>query len=214
MRYFFLSALLLTSLFLLLCYVDVIPLPHRIAEQARAAPVKAYSTSSWEKAKRKAQAIRSFAASNGYDSQYCFLVDMSIHSGKNRFFVYRLDRDSIEYSGLVTHGSGSDNQNGAKTYSNRPNSHCTSLGRYKIGHSYMGKFGLAYKLYGLDAGNSMALQRFVVLHGHECVPDGEVYPLTICLSLGCPTVSPAFLTRLQGIIDQRNQPVLIWIYDQ
>lgn len=214
MRKFFLSALLLASLFLLFCYVDVIPLPLRFAEQVSTAPARAFSTSSWEKAKRKAQAIRSFAVSNGYDSQYCFLVDMSIHSGKNRFFVYRLDRDSIEYSGLVTHGSGSDNQTGAKTYSNRPNSHCTSLGRYKIGHSYMGKFGLAYKLHGLDAGNSMALQRFVVLHGHGCVPDGEVYPQTICLSFGCPTVSPAFLTRLQGIIDQRDQPVLLWIYDQ
>ena len=77
--------MLLASLFLLFCYVDVIPLPLRFAEQASTAPARAYSTSSWEKAKRKAQAIRSFAVSNGYDSQYCFLVDMSIHSGKNRF---------------------------------------------------------------------------------------------------------------------------------
>ena len=159
----------------------------------------------------KASSAKGYIKAMGFNANYCFLLDMHIYPGQKRFFVYNLKKDSVELAGLVTHGSGSQ-ASGNLVFSNKPNSNCTSLGRYKIGKPYNGTFGLAYKLYGLDESNDNAFERYVVLHGHECVPDEEVYPLPICLSLGCPTVSPPFLTMLKGYIDQSNNPVLLWIY--
>jgi hypothetical protein len=165
-----------------------------------------------ERIKQKALLAKDFITEHGYNPQYCFLVDMKQPSGKKRFFVYNLLKDSIEIAGLVTHGSGSDNGTGKLVFSNGKNSNCTSLGKYKAGKPYRGNFGLAYKLYGLDDTNSNAFERFVVLHSHTCVPDEEVSPLPICVSLGCPTVSPAFLNKLKEYLDGSGQPILLWIY--
>ena len=162
--------------------------------------------------KQKATLAKGFVNEHGYNETYCFLLDMRLPSGKSRFFVYNLIKDSVEITGLVTHGSGSDNVVEDLVFSNIKNSNCTSLGKYKIGNSYTGSFGLAYKLYGLDKTNSNAFDRFVVLHSHTCVPNDEVSPLPICVSLGCPTVSPPFLTRLKKYLDESQQPVLLWIY--
>ena len=166
----------------------------------------------FQRLKQKAILAKDFTNEHGYNTTHCFLLDMKLPSGKNRFFVYNLIKDSIEITGLVTHGSGSDNGVKDLVFSNIKNSNCTSLGKYKIGNSYPGNFGLAYKLYGLDKTNSNAFDRFVVLHSHACVPNDEVSPLPICVSLGCPTVSPAFLTRLKKCLDESQQPVLLWIY--
>lgn len=165
-----------------------------------------------KKVKQKAAALKKYCDKNGYNERVAFLIDMSIHSGKQRFFVYDLKKDSIRKAGLVTHGSGSITDTDQLYFSNVPNSNCTSLGKYKIGNDYQGKFGLAYKLHGLDASNNKAFERFVVLHGHSCVPSDEVYPVSICPSLGCPTVAPDFLLELKKCIDQSDKPILLTIY--
>ncbi len=162
--------------------------------------------------KQKAILIHDFAKTNSYNDTRCFLVDMRIASGLKRFFVYNFQKDSIETAGLVTHGSGSNKGSGDLSFSNIPNSNATSVGRYRVGKSYYGKFGLAYKLYGLDETNNKAFDRFVVLHSHSCVPNAEVAPLPICESWGCPTVAPAFLSVLKKYIDNSDRPMLLWIY--
>lgn len=162
--------------------------------------------------KDKASYAKDFVDQNGFDVSYCFLVDMRIPSGKNRFFVYNLLKDSLEAAGLVTHGKGSENESGDLVFSNTPNSNCTSLGKYKIGNPYNGNFGLSYKLMGLDKTNSRALDRAVVLHSYCGVPNTEVYPSSITLSEGCPAVSPAFFTQLKGFMDESQEPILLWIY--
>lgn len=166
-----------------------------------------------QRLKQKALPAKSYVREHNYNTTYCFLLDMRLPSGKNRFFVYNLTKDSVEIAGLVTHGSGSDNGSEEELiFSNVKNSNCTSLGKYKIGNSYSGSFGLAYKLYGLDKTNNNAFDRFVVLHSHVCVPNDEISPLPICVSLGCPTVSPPFLDRLKTYLDNSREPVLLWIY--
>lgn len=157
--------------------------------------------------------LKHYAAAKKYNTQTGFLLDMSLESGKNRFFIADLQKDSILDAGLVTHGRCNQNWLSGRKYSNTVGSGCTSLGRYKIAQSYQGKFGLAYKLHGLDSTNSNAFKRFVVLHAHECVPDKETFPLPLCQSDGCPTVSPAFLQKLKAIIDTSPQPVILWIYE-
>ena len=167
----------------------------------------------FEKIHSNASSLEKYCSKKRFNTSYCFMVDMSIPSGKNRFMVYDFKKQRVELAGLVTHGSGSKSWIGSEmSFSNVPGSSCTSLGKYRIGKPYQGRFGLAYKLYGLDNTNSKAFERFVVLHAHSCVPAKEVYPLGICNSLGCPTVSPAFLKKLSGYIDESNEPILLTIY--
>lgn len=161
--------------------------------------------------KQKANDLAIYAKEHGYNTEYCFMADMKIESGKNRFFVYNIKKDTIETAGLVAHGSGRTYSEEIQ-FSNTANSLCTSLGKYKIGGSYMGKFGLAFKLYGLDATNDNAYSRAVVLHAHSCVPNEETAPIPICQSWGCPTVAPAFLTVLKTYINNSEKPVLLYVY--
>ncbi|UEG50413.1 murein L,D-transpeptidase catalytic domain family protein [Ferruginibacter lapsinanis] len=159
----------------------------------------------------KSAGITDYIRKHHYNSTYCFMIDMKMESGKKRFFVYNLDKDSIELAGLVAHGSGDDHSTEIK-FSNQPGSLCSSLGKYKICKSYFGKFGLAYKLYGLDKTNSNALNRFVVLHSHSCVPADETSPFPICESWGCPTVAPTFLNELKKYINRSDKPILLNMY--
>src|SRR5688572_14376210 len=53
---------------------------------------------------RLSQAMK-YMKQNGYSTEYCFLVDMRIHSGKNRFFVYDMKKNTVLVSGLVAHGT-------------------------------------------------------------------------------------------------------------
>lgn len=162
--------------------------------------------------KQKGIEAKSFISANKYNDQVCFMVDMSLPSGQNRFFVYDLKNDSIKNAAVVTHGRCNEQWLEGRKYSNEPGCGCTSLGKYKIGYSYTGRFGLAYKLYGLDKTNSNAFKRFVVLHAHECVPETEVKD-DICQSDGCPTVSPQFLLQIKPMINQSSKPILLWIFE-
>jgi hypothetical protein len=164
--------------------------------------------------KQQAAAIKDYVAENNFDTEYCFLVDMSIPDGKNRFFVYNLEKDSLEISSLVAHGFGSTKQNSYDEleFSNLPNSFKTSLGRYRIGDAYKGTYGLSYKLYGLDSTNDRAFERAIVLHADIHVPEKEPFPYHIFQSAGCPTVSPLFLQVLGKYIHASKKPVLMWIY--
>ncbi len=161
----------------------------------------------------RATEAKRFVKAHGYNNSICFLIDMSLESGQDRFFLYDLSKDSILDKGLVTHGRCNQLWLAGRKYGNEPGCGCSSLGRYKIGYAYKGRFGLAYKLNGLDSTNSNAFKRYVVLHAHECVPDNAVHPDPICQSDGCPTVSKKFLKKLAVVIDASSQPILLWIYD-
>jgi hypothetical protein len=161
-----------------------------------------------------AKPLLAYAKHHGYNTSTCFLVDMHIESGKNRFFVYDLKKQAVIDEGLVAHGRCNKDWLTGRQYGNEVGCGCTSLGKYKIGDPYTGRFGHAYKLYGLDSTNSNAFRRFVVLHSYSAVPDSEVDPAPICQSDGCPMVSAAFLQKLGTIIDHSHQPILLYIFDQ
>jgi hypothetical protein len=159
-----------------------------------------------------AKNVKSYAVQNNYSTKYCFLVDMSMPSGANRFFVYDLEKNVIAYSALVAHGSCNENFRSRPKFSNAPNTGCSSLGKYKVGELYNGKYGKSYRLYGLDNSNSTAYKRGVVIHPYDCVPDKEIYPAVLCNSFGCPMVSYTFFGKLSQIISGSNKPILLWIY--
>lgn len=165
--------------------------------------------------KQQGQSIAAYAKAKNYNTELVFLMDMTLPSGKNRFFVYNILKDEVVAASLVTHGFGSNKyeNDDPLEFSNVPESKKTSLGRYSIGKSYFGQFGLAYKLYGLDSTNDKAFARDIVLHSHKRIPDKETFPGYIIVSSGCPTVSPAFLTKLDGYIKQSKKPILLWVYN-
>ena len=156
---------------------------------------------------------KSFLAHHQFNTGICFLADMSLPSGRNRFFVYDLGKDSVLMAGLVAHGCGSSNFSATPSFSNVNGSSCTALGRYRVGYPYAGQFGRAYKLYGLDTTNDQAFARNIVLHSYMAVPAHETYPYLICNSRGCPMVSPVFLQQLQPFIDRSKQPVMLCIFN-
>ena len=160
----------------------------------------------------RASAVRDCALRKGFSTTYCFLVDMSIHSGRKRFFVYDLETNRVIMSGLVSHGSCNGIFLEQAKFSNAPGGNCTSEGKYKIGEKYRGQYGKSYKMYGLESTNSNAYRRAIVLHAYSCIPDEEIYPRVTCNSSGCAGVSPAFFEKLSSIIDQSNKPIVLWIY--
>ncbi|MBI3139669.1 MAG: murein L,D-transpeptidase catalytic domain family protein [Sphingobacteriales bacterium] len=165
-----------------------------------------------EKLRAKAVTAKSFVHKKKYNEETCFFIDMSRPPGKNRFFIYDLKKDSLLRAGLVTHGNCYQYWLEGRKYSNAVGSGCTSLGKYRVGVPYTGKWGYSYKLHGLDSSNNKAFERAVVLHGHSCVPSGEVEE-DICQSNGCPTVAPDFLEQLKALINASPKPVLLWIYE-
>jgi hypothetical protein len=210
---FLFTLILIVSVFLCSAYFFWYKLKFKPAKHNAYSNTIAKYPEEFERLRTKAFLLKEFAIHHSCSNEVCFLIDMSIASGKSRFFVYDLTKDSILLQGLVAHGSCNAGFQTESSFSNKENSGCSSLGKYKIGNSYYGKFGLAYKLYGLDSSNKNSFERNIVLHSYDCVPELETDPIPICNSRGCPMVSPGFLNQLKPIINQSERPILLWIFE-
>ena len=166
-----------------------------------------------ERLKKQVASVKNIINTNAhYNGEVAFFMDMRIASGKNRFFIYDLENNTIIDKGLVAHGSGSETGiRDQLKFSNINNSFATSLGSYSIGYSYKGKFGKAYKLYGLDKTNSNAFDRRIVLHYYYDVPYEE-QEANICNSLGCPMVNKKFFSKIEKVIDDSKTSIILNIY--
>ena len=164
------------------------------------------------KLKKFALQAKNYCQQKRFNSNVCFLVDMSLPSGKNRFFQYDLNGDSIITSGIVAHGSCNEQFLDKPRFSDEKGCGCTSIGKYKVGYKYKGKFGEAYKLYGLDSTNNNAFSRNIVLHSYYLIPEKETFPLPVCNSLGCAMISKAYFKLLSQNIDDSMKPILLWIF--
>lgn len=161
-----------------------------------------------------------FCKKKDFNQDYYFLIDMSMHSGKKRFYVYDFKQKKVIDSNLVTHGScDAFEDNNSKyekaKFSNRDNSHCSSVGKYKVGKRDYSSWGIKVKYWldGLEETNSNAKNRVVVLHSWEAVHNTEIYPKYSPLSWGCPAVSDAFMTKLDNKLQKTEKPVLLWIVE-
>jgi len=155
-----------------------------------------------------------YCQENGLNTEVGVFIDLGMNSGYFRCWVIGYRDGVTRHQGLVAHGSGNNNwlPTGTRKYSNDKGSLLSSLGKYKTGSSYSGQYGLAYKLYGLEASNSNAFSRAIVLHAHSSIPDFQS-SRALFQSWGCPSVSPNFLKQLSSIIDRSDKPVLVWIFD-
>lgn len=161
---------------------------------------------------RHADEALAYCNSLGYRTDFAVLINLAPHSGKHRFFGFNLETKDTLIKGLVAHGHCQTTENRFAQFSNDIGSNCSSVGHYKVGEKYKGSFGTSYKLYGQDSTNSNAMNRYVVLHSHSCIPDEE-WEDDICQSEGCPTVSPRVLEELMPYLDTTKKPILLWIYD-
>jgi hypothetical protein len=163
---------------------------------------------------------KAFCKKEKFNEDYYFLVDLSVHSGKNRFYIYDFKTGKITDEKLVTHGSCDVEQtNDTKwekaKFSNIEDSHCSSKGKYKIGKRDSSSWGIKIKywLHGLEATNSKAISRVIVLHSWSAISNTEIFPKYTPLSWGCPAVSDDFMKVLDKKLQKTEKPVLLWIID-
>ena len=156
--------------------------------------------------------LRSYAEQNNLHPRYFILVDMRVPSHQARLFLMDAQTNKPVLESLVSHGAGSERGGDSLVFSNQLGSYATSLGKYRIGESYQGRFGYSYRLNGLDSTNNRARERSIVMHGYECIPDQLRVEEPLCMSLGCPAVAPAVLARLRPYLDAPTKPILLDIY--
>lgn len=138
------------------------------------------------------------------------IIDYSLPSTEERFFVINPQTKELLYKKLVAHGQGSGALY-AKDFSNTNGSHQSSLGFLKTAETYQGKHGYSLRLDGLQPGlNSAARERAVVIHKADYVSsqfiDQNGY---LGRSWGCPAL-PA--DQYENIVSDIKGGTLIFIY--
>ena len=93
------------------------------------------------------------------------IADFALPSALPRLHFADLEAGMV-HSFLVAHGKGSDPEHDGflKRFSNQIDSEATSRGAYLTYEWYDGKYGPSIRLGGLDADNSNAVDRAIVMH--------------------------------------------------
>ena len=118
------------------------------------------------------------------------VIDYSLPSTQPRLWVLDLERGDVLYRELVAHGRGTG-ENYATRFSNKMDSHQTSLGLFLTGGTYEGGNGYSLRLKGLDEGfNDRAEERHIVMHGAWYVSEDQIRSQgRLGRSWGCPALS-------------------------
>lgn len=145
------------------------------------------------------------------------LIDLDLHSGLKRFFIYDLKNNKLMNSYMVSHGCGDHmwswtSSKEKASISNEPDSHCSSIGKYVIGSRGVSQWGIKvnYTLIGKEKTNSNAIRRAIVLHSWEKISSDEVYPNGTPEGWGCPAVSNESMKEIDVIL-KANKKMLLWI---
>lgn len=97
------------------------------------------------------------------NKKYLTIIDMGTSANSERLFIINMETQQLEHKSLVAHGRNTGGTF-AKQFSNKVNSHQTSLGFYKTAETYIGKHGFSLRLDGLEFSNNNARRRAVVIH--------------------------------------------------
>lgn len=146
--------------------------------------------------------------------RYFVVMDMSLFSGKNRFWLVDLMSGSVE-AHKVAHGSGGDpNHDGyADSFSNVEGSLKSSLGFYLSGEIYDGTHVHSMRLDGLNRdgspnnlANNNARPRLIVMHEASYVSDANNGIQG--RSNGCPALDPSIEV---GVVDKIHDGSLLYM---
>ncbi len=127
------------------------------------------------------------------DSGTLAIADMSQPSTARRLVLIDLASQDVVLQTYVAHGQGSGGLM-AESFSNRHESHQTSLGLYRVGEEIRSpKHGPALLLQGLDVGvNDQARAREIIIHGADYVSARFIAQTgRLGRSWGCPAVPRA-----------------------
>jgi hypothetical protein len=138
------------------------------------------------------------------------VIDYSRPSTKPRLWVVDLATRKVLFEELVAHGQGSGD-NLATKFSDKPDSHQSSLGLFLTAETYTGKHGYSLRLQGLENGvNSRARERAIVMHAAAYVTAATVNALgRLGRSWGCPALGPDVAKR---VIDTIKGGSLLFSY--
>ena len=162
----------------------------------------------------RAAELYAFCQERGFNTRVALMMDLGRHSGRRRFVVWNFQQGRALHSFPASHGSGSAQSHVRSAYaecSNEDGSHLSSIGKCLVAECYEGRYGVAYRLDGLEESNSALRERCVVLHGWRYTTSFPIYPLPTVGSWGCPVLS----RRAMRIVDellQREKEVVLWMY--
>lgn len=163
------------------------------------------------RARERAVKLREYCAEEGYNTRVALFVDLSRHSGRRRFVAWDFERNAPIFTAPVSHGSGSKMPHQRSAYAQESNvdgSHLSSLGRALVAERYEGRYGVAYRLDGLDITNSNLRPRCVVLHGWGYTTSFPIWPLATVGSFGCPVLSRRMMSRVDKILSSESRVIL------
>lgn len=138
------------------------------------------------------------------------VIDFSLPSDKERLWIFDLDEGSLLLNDLVAHGKNSGNRV-SQYFSNKVDSHQSSLGLFQANETYSGKHGYSLRLDGLEPGiNDRARERAIVIHGADYVdPQWIEAHGRIGRSYGCPAVRQEVVRE---VVDNLKGGQLLFTY--
>ncbi len=117
------------------------------------------------------------------------IIDFDLSSTNKRMWILNMDTKAVLFNTYVAHGQKTGVEF-ANKFSNKVNSHMSSLGFYVTGETYYGKNGLSLFIDGMEKGiNSNARSRYVVIHGADYAEPSFIKKYgRLGRSYGCPAV--------------------------
>jgi hypothetical protein len=138
------------------------------------------------------------------------IADMSLPSGKKRFFVIDVKNYKLLFVTYVAHGKNTGLDK-SLYFSNEPESNKTSVGFYTTLSTYSGMHGYSMRLEGQEIGfNNNALERDIVVHSANYVDESVVKSQGyLGRSLGCPALSPEIYKQ---VISKIKNGTCLFVY--
>ena len=139
------------------------------------------------------------------NSSFLTVIDFAQSSREKRMWIVDLFSKQLVLNTWVAHGSGSG-EDMANSFSDRNDSHQSSLGFYVTDKVYVGKHGRSFYLDGMDEGfNGSARMRSIVLHGANYVSQAAINEQGFLgRSFGCPAVSPKLVNKIINTIQGKT----------
>jgi hypothetical protein len=138
------------------------------------------------------------------------ICDFSQSSRRKRLYVLDLGEKTILINTYVAHGRRTGGEF-ARSFSNRAESHKSSLGFYITQQEYLGDNGISLKIHGVERGfNDKADARGIVMHGSDYVgSDFLRWNKFNGRSFGCPAVPS---DQIEQIIETIKNGSCLFIY--